>query len=218
MDIYVSDARNCRKKTADAVRYGAGHMVTPPYLRKNQPVFWALDNGAFITYKKGGSFDSSAYMEALNRALDFSRLPNFTVLPDIVAGGRASLEMSMSYLDIVKGIPRYLALQDGMTVADVEPLMNDIEGLFIGGTVSWKYRTMAVWVWLAHKYNKKCHVGRIGTMEGYKHCYLQNVDSVDGSNPSRNDKMIIVKLFHDWVKERENQKKVVAPSRVGAKG
>jgi hypothetical protein len=117
----------------------------------------------------------------------------------------------MSYLDIVKGIPRYLALQDGMTVADVEPLMNDIEGLFIGGTVSWKYRTMEVWVWLAHKYNKKCHVGRIGTMEGYKHCYLRNVDSVDGSNPSRNDKIIMVKMFHDWVKEREKYEKITKP-------
>lgn len=194
----MSDARNCRAKIEAAIEYGAGHMVTPAYFRKRQPVFWALDNGAFGAYQKGTSFNIAAYINAVNMALECERPPTFTVLPDIVAGGRESLELSISYLDSVNGIPRYLALQDGMTVHDVEPYMMDIEGLFIGGSVPWKYRSMGVWVWLAHKYKKKCHVGRVGTLEGYKHCFLQGVDSVDGSNPSRNNKMVLVKEFKEW--------------------
>lgn len=207
MKIYVSDARNNASLIRAAINLNCGHMVTPKYLRKKQPVFWALDNGAFINYKKGTPFDIELYLNAVDKSLKFPTLPDFTVLPDIVAGGIESLNFSAKFLNKIKGVQRYLAVQDGMTVKDVEPYMKSIDGLFIGGTVPWKYKSMPVWVWLAHKYNKKCHVGRIGTLSGYQYCYNHHVDSVDGSNPTRNNRMVEIQYFYDWLSSNRQPRK-----------
>jgi hypothetical protein len=72
----------------------------------------------------------------------------------------------------------------------------EIKGLFVGGSLSWKFQTCRMWADLSHLYNIKCHVGRIGTYEGFIHMHYCNIDSVDSSTATRhNDNTHIQKYF-----------------------
>ncbi len=60
---------------------------------------------------------------------------DWVVVPDIVAGGRASLELTLRWLPwVLKHSPRALiAVQNGMVADDVEHLLGDRVGVFVGG-------------------------------------------------------------------------------------
>ncbi|MCK9593971.1 MAG: hypothetical protein M0Q91_18375 [Methanoregula sp.] len=95
-------------------------------------------------------------------------------------------------------VPLYLAVQDGMTEMDVRPFVDTFDGLFIGGSVSWKWNTARMWADLAHLHGKKCHAGRVGTWEGFLHMHFCGVDSVDTTTPARHqDDSHIVKYLSD---------------------
>ena len=64
------------------------------------------------------------------------------IVPDIVAGGLASLERSAFWRDTVPTeFAAYLAVQDGMTEADVVPELRRYQGIFVGGSLAWKLAT-----------------------------------------------------------------------------
>jgi hypothetical protein len=68
-------------------------------------------------------------------------VPDFVVVPDIVAGWLASLAWSAFWRDTVPVEFRaYLAVQDGMTVADVVPHLPRYHGIFVGGSLRWNWR------------------------------------------------------------------------------
>jgi len=127
---------------------------------RRQP--WAYDNGAFADWTNDRPFDSDRFIAEVARMED--RRPDFIALPDIVAGGERSLEFSLSWAPRLIGLtPLYLVVQDDMDPAEVAEVLPSLGGLFVGGTSRWKLRTGAVWVQLAHAYQRPCHIGRVGT-------------------------------------------------------
>jgi hypothetical protein len=140
-----------------------------------------LDNGAFAAWKSGKPFSAERFAE---RAEEYAPLkPVFAVLPDVVGGGAASLEMSMSWLPrLPQSIRWYLAVQDGMTPALVTPTLRDIDGLFLGGTTAFK-ATAWEWAALAHAHKKKFHYARVSSPLFYRRALDCGADSCDSSQP-----------------------------------
>ena len=143
----------------------------------------ALDNGAFKAYKDGKAGDFSKFFRRLEIAKNNGVVFDFCVVPDIVAGGRESLNLSNSYISkLHEENPRqsfYLVVQDGMIVKDVQPYIHKYDGIFVGGTLPWKLQTSGEWVKFAHKYKKKCHIGRVGTAKRILWAKSIEADSVD---------------------------------------
>lgn len=202
MLIYVSDARNSATLVNEARRMGCRHMVEPKRYRP-QRIPYALDNGAFGAFIRGQPLDEDRFYAVLDRAASADILPDFVVVPDLVAAGMQSLEYSLEHVQrIPESIPRYLAVQDGMTAEAVRVALHLFDGLFVGGSLPWKYRTAPEWVELAHSCHKPCHIGRIGTIRGYEFAYAAGADSVDGSNPVRNRRMDIIERWRRLCSEQ----------------
>lgn len=144
---------------------------------------YAIDNGAWSAYVAGEPFDEPAFLRAYGR---LGHGADFVVLPDIVAGGGASLAFSLAWrarLDAV--CPQMLAVQDGMTPAEVGPLVGQALGIFVGGTSEWKEATMALWGAVARERGAKLHVGRVNSRRRVALCAAAGADSFDGSSVSR---------------------------------
>jgi len=169
-----------------------------------------FDNGAFSDFRNNQTFDAEKFIEkmyVLESKTRFCRLPmpEFVVVPDIVSRGKESLLYSrkwVEYLDyILPWYEYYLAVQDGMELDEVEEDLKEkrFQGLFVGGTKGWKYKTSEHWVQLAHKYGFKCHIGGVGTPKAITWAKMINADSVDSGIA-----MIHPKYLKD-VLEIENQ-------------
>jgi hypothetical protein len=155
---------------------------------------WAYDNGAYRDWKDGRPFDFNKYTRDL-RVIRHGEcsLPDFVVLPDIPGDGLKSLEQSVSWMEwtrstlMPKRVPLYLAVQDGMEDMTKEISVLDIDGLFVGGTLDWKLVWGAAWVAIAHRMEKKCHIGRVGTAKRVRWAQEIGADSIDSCQPLRNE-------------------------------
>jgi hypothetical protein len=149
---------------------------------------WFFDNGAFLDWRASRPFDGEAFQSALEKVRRFDAPPDFIVVPDIVAGGLDSLAFSLTWRPHLAGIaPLYLAVQDGMTEADVLPHVELFAGLFVGGSVPWKVRTGRHWVDLAHRLGKPCHIGRAGNENKAAWAIKIGADSIDSTLPLRSE-------------------------------
>lgn len=188
MRAYVGQTRS-HKWIEMLTGYGIGECTTrkevPP---KRQP--WFFDNGAFADFQAGRQFDDSAYEYALKRIETLEGPPpDFAVVPDIVGGGRKSLEFSDAWLDRCRAalpeVAMYLAVQPGQDASTVAKSVQrgGYAGLLIGGDVSWKLRTGAKWRTLTRALGIACHVGRAGTMKRVLWARQLEMDSIDSSLP-----------------------------------
>jgi len=201
MKIYLGFTGN--KQVEEWMRkYDCGWGFNPTNYSKNFREQFFLDNGCFTAYKNATPWDEVAFYDYLR---DFtSYKPEFTVIPDIVAGGMESLSFSLKHAGRIPH-KKYLAVQDGMDANTIRKCLDGIDGIFVGGTVPWKMSTAKMWTDTAHLHGLKCHVGRIGTFQGYALCNSWGVDSVDGSNPSRNNNERPLMMFkeqaniYDWL-------------------
>ena len=161
---------------------------------------WIADNGAYSLWLQGKPFDEDRYLTYLEKLELFFPKPQFAVLPDIVAKGTRSLDYSMHWLtsDRLPSWRWYLALQDGMTPSDIDPVMNFIDGLFIGGTLGFKALAKE-WVELGNKYNKPVHYGRCGIHHRINDAYLAGCNSADSAFPLWEKNRFM--RFLTWVKE-----------------
>jgi hypothetical protein len=112
---------------------------------------------------------------------------DWSVVPDIVAGGRASLDLSLRWLrHVLDETPvALIAVQDGMTTDDVRGYIGHRVGLFVGGSTTWKLSTMGEWAALGREHGAWVHVGRVNTARRIKECQIAGVDSFDGTSVSR---------------------------------
>lgn len=141
---------------------------------------FALDNGAWTAFQRGEPFDASAFERAVDMLGEGA---DWTVIPDIVAGGLASLDFSLAWLDRLSGCRRLLlAVQDGMTPDLVRPLLSQRIGVFVGGTTEWKLATAMEWGQLAHHVGCHMHVGRVNTVRRIRLCAAAGADSFDGTS------------------------------------
>lgn len=196
-----------QKRTA-VYQNGWGTMETANMLRVcKKDAKWygfAFDNGVFADFKKGLPFNEENFFQKLDALLLEEKYPDFIVIPDIIGGGKGSLHYSVEYLKRLNDcpFPKYLVVQDGMEIQDVEPYLDErlnkerlaFDGIFIGGTptfkgfgqkqskeVEWKLQTMEQWNALAHRYGKKCHVGRVSSLRRLNFARSIKVDSCDTS-------------------------------------
>ena len=145
------------------------------------------DNGAWADFKAGRAFDDDAY----DRFLDWLSVQPVTadwlVLPDIVAGGLPSLALSCRYLNRCLSVaPMVLiAVQDGMSIGDLVPLIGPQVGIFLGGSTEWKLATMRLWGEFCAERGIYYHVARVNSIKRMALAASCGADSVDGSSASR---------------------------------
>jgi len=143
---------------------------------------YALDNGAWTAFQSGEEFDEAAFGLAVDR---LGGGADWIVVPDIVAGGMRSLDYSLSWLPRLRGVaPLLLAVQDGMTPADIRPLVGEL-GIFVGGTTDWKELTLPLWGALARDTGAHLHVGRVNSSRRISLCAAAGADSIDGTSATR---------------------------------
>lgn len=182
MRVYVGQARGA-KLVRRLWELGIGECTArgelPPRRRP-----WFFDNGAFGDWKAGRPFQPEPFLadiDAIYRSID---RPEFIVLPDIVAGGSASLEYSSRWIHRLRGLaPLYLAVQDGMTEDEVAPLFRHVAGIFVGGTLRWKVRTGEAWASFARQQDRVCHIGRCGSARRVRWARRIEADSIDSALP-----------------------------------
>jgi len=152
--------------------------------------YWALDNGAYKSYTDGVDFNAKKFLKTIYEKLPRSKMvPDFIVVPDKVGAGLDSLTFSLAWhskLKYMKEYNWYLAVQDGMSIENVEKELYNFDGIFVGGTVRWKVSTGEAWVNLAHMHNLPCHIGRVGTFKRIVWAKRIKADSIDSTNFVRN--------------------------------
>lgn len=181
--IAYASRTGTRRNLAALRRAGWRLMVSARGVLRSEGFPYALDNGAWTAFVKGEPFDADAF----RRALDLLGAgADWAVLPDIVEGGLRSLEFSMSWrAQLGDPCPWLLAVQDGMEVADVRPLVGARLGIFVGGSTAWKVATAGTWGQLAHDAGCWLHVGRVNSARRIRVCAAAGADSFDGSSVSR---------------------------------
>jgi hypothetical protein len=143
---------------------------------------WILDNGAFSYWKNNLPFDTKRFEDAIIKTEASKQMPDFVIVPDIVAGGYSSLDFSLGWLNkIPANYNCYLAVQDGMEMQVIEGYLDLFDGIFVGGSLEWKLRTAYEWVKLVHDHGKPCHIGRVGTFRRLVWAKSIGADSVDSS-------------------------------------
>ena len=168
---------------------------------------WALDNGAFRMWTSGAGYDWTRFegmlaeLEAIALA-DPVMLPQFAVVPDRPAEGLDSLIASVEWLHewmrreelapmFRAAVPFYLAVQDGMTPADLEgecwecgePIAEHFAGIFLGGSSAWKVATAGAWAEAARGWRIRFHYGRAGTIAKLQQAHAIGADSLDSAFP-----------------------------------
>lgn len=198
MFIYTSHAGG--KKLDEIVKREMGILVSPGRTctgYSQTGIKMAIDNGAFSSWMRGFPFMAEEFREHLANAFKNGINAEFIVCPDIVAGGKESLDFSMKWATgELLGARLALAVQDGMKPSDIDQsMLKHFTHIFVGGTVEWKWKTVKKWVEFAHSNKKKIHVGRVGTLDKLRFCESIGVDSVDSSNFARNDSWDVIDAF-----------------------
>jgi len=95
----------------------------------------ALDNGAWSA-RGTGEYPDRLKRLFIRLVVTLGSIADWAVPPDIVAGGTASLNLSLHWLPwVLKHCRRaLLAVQDGMVVDQVRPHLGPDVGVFVGGT------------------------------------------------------------------------------------
>lgn len=181
-----------------------GLLICNHWRNPNEWRYFAIDNGCYSAYAQGKEWNSGQFMSILHKVKESGRIPDFVVIPDIVAGGKESLKKSENWGEFLSKefpkFPLYLAVQDGMELVDVynSQLMWIIDGIFIGGTMEWKLANIQKWSGFAHDMGFKCHVGRIGPLDRIQQSEREGADSIDSTS---------------WVQNKGWMERVVATYR-----
>jgi hypothetical protein len=189
-ELIAYASRTGTRRNLAALR-GAGWrlLVSAAGCLRSEGFRYALDNGAWSAYTSGRPFDDRAFGVALRK---MGAAADWTVIPDIVAGGLASLDLSLRWMRrVLDESPRaLLAVQDGMCAADVRGFLGDRVGLFVGGSTKWKEETIPAWSALGRSVGCWVHVGRVNTARRISVCTGAGANSFDGTSASRFSKSL----------------------------
>ena len=142
-------------------------------LRRWMP--FALDNDAFGAFTKGTEWSELAWLDMLRSVRMSGLTPRWMLVPDVVADREATLAKWELHQATARtfGWPLAFAVQDGMTPEDLP----DAEVIFVGGTTSWKWRSLPEWC----ATGRRIHVGRVNELHKLHVCERLGVESVDGT-------------------------------------
>jgi len=172
-------------RVEDRLRFCGWRTLLQPNSRPCRPsvgMRWALDNGAWFAHQRKEQWDEAAFCRMLDRNAEGA---DWVIAPDIVAGGKASLDLSISWIPrlAVYGLPVLVAVQDGMIEDDIDQIVGHDVGIFVGGSTEWKLQTMRAWGALAKRRDCWMHVGRVNTARRIRMCQDAGAHSFDGSSP-----------------------------------
>jgi hypothetical protein len=143
---------------------------------------YAIDNGAWTAHQQSKPFDEGLFVGILER---FGGDADWVVAPDVVEGGLASLHKTERWLPKVLQETRtaLIAVQDGISPADVTPLLKQDGrlGIFLGGSTEWKVANIPVWGEVAQSVGCYYHIGRVNTKKRIHMCRYARADSYDGT-------------------------------------
>lgn len=177
-------SRTGTKRNLSLLRSAGWRLIlSPTGVLRTEGFRYALDNGAWTAFQAGKGFDGDAFCRAVDR---FGSDADFIVVPDIVAGGLHSLDLSLQWLPRLQSARLLLvAVQDGMWCDDVRGIIGGSVGLFLGGTTEWKLRTMEMWGQFAKDERCYLHIARVNSCKRLSLCAAVGADSFDGSSASR---------------------------------
>lgn len=183
----------------DAVRrLGMGFLRTAVPLKHfriqhlGQP--YAIDNGRFAA-SKGRAWSEDEFLAALAKVPKQDPLLVFTVVPDIVRGGMASLAESIAWRDRLQEnygwMPFGLAVQDGMEPDAVrkELATGRWAALCVGGSKMFKYDTMWLWREVANEFGLWLHGLGLGSPEDQAWARARRCNSIDYTGWARHDEI-----------------------------
>ena len=178
------------------------HLSDPGHAKEpRSKVNWALDNGVFGAWSKNRKWSEEPFYDYLNNYVCFK--PLWVVVPDWVADKKKTLDLWNLHIDTIKkyDVNPAFVVQDGMTPNDVP---NDATVVFVGGTTSWKWRNLKMWV----DNFPRVHVGRVNT---YRLCFQAmeaGAESCDGTGWFRHPKRTeeLEKFLEDSEKENPQMK------------
>jgi hypothetical protein len=154
----------------------AGQLLTPLTMFPLWGDPYAIDNGAFTTFK------ADKFAELLDREADTMGGCLFVSVPDVVGSARRTRELWDYRFDFVPhhGWPLAYVAQDGAEDANIP--WDDLDAIFIGGTTEWKLgRDAAAIVKTAKVLGRHVHIGRVNTPERFWHFERLGADTCDGT-------------------------------------
>jgi len=169
-----------------------GHLYSPRAQRGPWPWFpYALDNGAFSCWdSKNNTFDTDKWQKTEQpwRELLFwsqtnKQKPRWAIVPDVPGNAEATIEKWPRYANDVQEnlIPLAIAVQDGMTPADVKALKPQPEIICVGGSTEFKWDTVEIWA----KHFKRVHVLRVNAPGKLEYLRDLGIESCDGTGWNR---------------------------------
>lgn len=181
MIVYQSRTGTARNLAAMRA-VGFRLLVSAAGVWRSEGMPYALDNGAWSSFQRGESFDESRFDHALQT---MGAGADWAVVPDVVAGGAESLRLSERWLArVLDACPvALIAVQDGMTAADVRGIVGPRVGIAIGGSDAWKEQALARG-WFS---GLGCylHALRVNTRRRIALASSAGCDSFDGSSGTR---------------------------------
>lgn len=187
--MFCYASRTGTRRNLDALRrHGWGLLVSRAGVWRTEGFERVCgDNGAWADFQAGRAFDEDAYDRFLDWLAAQSVTADWLVLPDIVAGGLPSLELSCRFLNRCLSVaPMVLiAVQDGMEGDHLAPLVGPQVGVFLGGSTEWKIARMAYWGRFCAARGIYYHVARVNSIARMSLAASCGADSIDGSSASR---------------------------------
>jgi hypothetical protein len=183
MIAYAS--RTGTRRNLAALRAAGWHLlVSAAGCLRHEGFPYALDNGAWSAFQHGTAFDAKRFERAVEL---LAAGAEWVVAPDIVAGGRESLELSLAWLPrlLDRTTRVLLAVQNGIQETDIASLLGPRVGIFVGGDTEWKLATMDQWAALARARGCWCHIARVNTVRRVLRCQVAGAHSFDGTSVSR---------------------------------
>lgn len=157
-------------------------LISATGVHRTEGFPYAIDNGAWTAHQQGRRFDHAAFERVVWALGDGA---DWIVVPDVVADRDASLRMTEWYLPHLDRWPLLVAVQDGMTDADVAPWLGPRCGLFLGGSTEWKLATMTQWGELARRRGCYYHVARCNSGRRISRAKEAGAHSFDGTSVTR---------------------------------
>ena len=197
-------------------RLGWGRMWSRSYGLPYKGEPWGFDNGAWHAAQHGKEFPEEFFAgrveESHRRSVEIETPPFVAVCPDIVHGGMASLEFSLRWIDRVRVIAPtwkwYLAVQDGMIPKEVDDVLSQFDGIFLGGSAKSK-GPCRLWYNMARSHGVLFHYGRCGIQPRLQQAFDIGVDSLDTAGPMMHPHQLekflgwVVLLQYDLMKRKD---------------
>lgn len=179
-------SRTGGRRNLDALRAAGWRLlVSASGVHRSEGFGYAIDNGAWSAHCSGRPWDRAAFVRCLDL---LGRDADWVVAPDVVLGGPASLDLSLSWLGplLDRTARVLLAVQDGHTADQLAGWLGPRVGLFVGGSTRWKEQsTLAIWGPLARSVGCWLHVGRVNTARRISICSAAGASSFDGTSATK---------------------------------